>query len=184
MNKQQVSQSCAECLSAAPKRGLSSLAGHQSRTQSLLASYCACSTKTKDSGKNRSILRRSWLVLWNVIQYNKSAICGLLGPVLSRALHFRRACAVRLARRLLVQDWRATRIIIMENDGSWTLSGYKEAMEVPDNLKDLRKLGIRTCHFQCYFVLPAPLLPYSAIFTGVCGPFLQTSNINFHSSRP
>ena len=40
-------------------------------------------------------LRRSWLVLWNVIQYDKSAICGLLEPVLSRALRFRRACAVR-----------------------------------------------------------------------------------------
>ena len=32
------------------------------------------------------ILRWSWLVnIWNVIQYNKSAICGLLEPVLSRA---------------------------------------------------------------------------------------------------
>ena len=41
------------------------------------------------------ILRRSWLVLWNVIQYNKSAMCGLLEPVLSRALHFCRECAVR-----------------------------------------------------------------------------------------
>ena len=34
------------------------------------------------------ILRRSWLVLWNVIQYNKSAICELLEPVLSRAPSF------------------------------------------------------------------------------------------------
>ena len=41
------------------------------------------------------ILRRSWLVLWNVIQYNKSAICRLLEPVLSRALCFCRACTVR-----------------------------------------------------------------------------------------
>ena len=36
----------------------------------------------------------------------------------------------------------------MENAGSWTVSGSKEAMEVPKNFKDLRKLGVRntTCH--------------------------------------
>ena len=58
----------------------------------------------------------------------------------------------------------------MENDGSWTVSGYKEAMEVLHNFKDLRKLGIRTCHFQCYFVpLASTSSILSAIFTGVCG---------------
>ena len=31
----------------------------------------------------------------------------------------------------------------MENAGSWTVSGSKEAMEVPKNFKDLRKLGVR-----------------------------------------
>ena len=46
------------------------------------------------------ILRQSWLVLWNVIQYNKSAICELLEPVLSRAIRFRRACAVRSQKAL------------------------------------------------------------------------------------
>ena len=29
----------------------------------------------------------------------------------------------------------------MENGGSWTVSGSKEAVEVPKNFKDLRKLG-------------------------------------------
>ena len=38
------------------------------------------------------ILRWSWLIIWNAIQYNKSAICR---PVLSRALRFRRVRAVR-----------------------------------------------------------------------------------------
>ena len=31
----------------------------------------------------------------------------------------------------------------MENAGSWTVSGSKEAMQVPKNFKDLRKLGVR-----------------------------------------
>ena len=31
----------------------------------------------------------------------------------------------------------------MENAGSWTVSGTKEAMEVPKNFNDLRKLGVR-----------------------------------------
>ena len=31
----------------------------------------------------------------------------------------------------------------VENAGSWTVSGSKEAMEVPKNFKDLRKLGVR-----------------------------------------
>ena len=34
------------------------------------------------------------------IQYNKSAICGLLEPVLSRALRFCRACAIRSKKAL------------------------------------------------------------------------------------
>ena len=40
------------------------------------------------------ILRWSWLVLWNAIKYNKSAICGLLEPE-GPFLRFCRACAVR-----------------------------------------------------------------------------------------
>ena len=32
----------------------------QSRTQSLLASYCACSTKTKGSGKDRFLSDPDW----------------------------------------------------------------------------------------------------------------------------
>ena len=36
----------------------------------------------------------------NSIKYNKSAICGLLEPVLSRALRFRRACAVKSQKAL------------------------------------------------------------------------------------
>ena len=31
----------------------------------------------------------------------------------------------------------------MENAGSWTVSGSREAMEVPKNFKDLRKLSVR-----------------------------------------
>ena len=65
--------------------------------QSLLTSYGACSTKTK--AWKGPILRWFWLVIWNAIQYNKSAICGLLEPVLSRALRFRQACAVRNSER-------------------------------------------------------------------------------------
>ena len=34
----------------------------------------------------------------------------------------------------------------MENAGSWTVSGFKEAMEVPKNFKDLQKLDIRDIH--------------------------------------
>ena len=30
----------------------------------------------------------------------------------------------------------------MENAGSWTVSGSKEAMEVPKNFKDLRKRSV------------------------------------------
>ena len=63
----------------------------QSRTQSFLLRML-----DENEGLWKGpILRRFWLVLWNVIQYNKSAICGLLEPVLSRALRLRRACAVR-----------------------------------------------------------------------------------------
>ena len=40
---------------------------HQSRTQSLLASYCACSTKTKGSGKDRFLGDPDWS---SEMQYN------------------------------------------------------------------------------------------------------------------
>ena len=40
----------------------------------------------------------------------------------------------------------------MENAGSWTVSGSKEAMEVPKNFKDLRKLGVRK-HEKVVYVL-------------------------------
>ena len=61
------------------------------RSPSLPASYGACSTKTKALERTNS--RWSWLVIWNTIY--KSAICGLVEPVLSRAPRFRQACAVR-----------------------------------------------------------------------------------------
>ena len=48
--------------------------------------------QNEGSGKDQYLGEPDWL---SEIQYNKSAICGLLGPVLSRALRFRRACAVR-----------------------------------------------------------------------------------------
>ena len=66
----------------------------QSHSQSLLTSYGACSMKTKALERS-PIIRWSWLVIWNAIQYNKSAIYGLLEPVLSRALRFHQACAIR-----------------------------------------------------------------------------------------
>ena len=40
----------------------------------------------------------------------------------------------------------------MENAGSWTISGSKEAMEVPKNFKDLRKLGVRNMRNLCTFL--------------------------------
>ena len=54
--------------------------------------------ENEDSGKDQFFGDPDWL---SEIQSNKSAICGLLEPVLSRALCFRRACAVR---RLCVRD--------------------------------------------------------------------------------
>ena len=48
--------------------------------------------ENEGSGKDQFLGDPDWL---SEMQYNKPAICGLLEPVLSRALHFRRACAVR-----------------------------------------------------------------------------------------
>ena len=47
--------------------------------------------ENEGSGKDQFLGDPDWL---SEMQYNKSAICGLLEPVLSRALRFRRACAV------------------------------------------------------------------------------------------
>ena len=56
----------------------------------------------------------------------------------------------------------------MENDGSSTVSGHKEAMEVPKNFKGLRKLGARNTAqysavnvlFPAFFSYLYSLLPY------------------------
>ena len=48
--------------------------------------------ENEGSGMDQFLGDPDWL---SEIQYNKSAICGLLEPVLSRALRFRQACAVR-----------------------------------------------------------------------------------------
>ena len=66
----------------------------------------------------------------------------------------------------------------MENDGSWTVSGSKEAMEVPKNFKDLRKLGVRNITqysaadvpFPPFFPYQNSLLPYYPPCLQVCGP--------------
>ena len=36
----------------------------------------------------------------------------------------------------------------MENVGSWTVSGSKEAIEVPKNFKDLQQVGVRNSAIQ------------------------------------
>ena len=60
----------------------------------------------------------------------------------------------------------------MENAGSWTVSGSKEAMEVPKNFKDFGKLGAR--NIAQYFLRFSPHSFTSsrlfAMFTGACGP--------------
>ena len=52
----------------------------------------------------------------------------------------------------------------MESAGSWTVSGSKEAMEVPKNFKDLRKLGVRNIALysasNLRFLHKNSLLPY------------------------
>ena len=45
----------------------------------------------------------------------------------------------------------------MENAGGWTVSGSKEAMEVPKNFKDLRKLGVRNIAQYSAANLPFPV---------------------------
>ena len=44
----------------------------------------------------------------------------------------------------------------MENAGSWTVSGSKEAMEVLKNFKDLRKLGLRNIALYSEENVPFP----------------------------
>ena len=58
----------------------------------------------------------------------------------------------------------------MENAGSWTVSGSKEAMEVPKNFKDLRKLGVR--NIAQYSAANVPFLA-----------FLSTDIHFFHTVR-
>ena len=67
----------------------------------------------------------------------------------------------------------------MENAGSWTVSGSKEAMEVPKKFKDLRKLRVRNIaqdsganvpFLAGFFPLTFTSSILSAMFTGECGP--------------
>ena len=63
----------------------------------------------------------------------------------------------------------------MENAGSWTVSGSKEAMEVPKKFKDLRKLGVRniaqqTWNFLRFFQPTFTSSKLSPMFAGACGP--------------
>ena len=51
----------------------------------------------------------------------------------------------------------------MENAGSWTVSGSKEAIEVPNNFKDLRKLGVRNT--AQYNAANRPFPAFFAIYT-------------------
>ena len=57
----------------------------------------------------------------------------------------------------------------MENAGSWTVSGSKEAVEVPKNFKDLRKLGAQN------------IAQYSA--ANVPFPAFLSTDIHFASPR-
>ena len=71
----------------------------------------------------------------------------------------------------------------MENAGSWTVSGSKEAMEVPKNFKDLRKLGVRNIAqysaanvpFPAFFPPTFTSSMLSTMFTGACGPSEKVS---------
>ena len=66
----------------------------------------------------------------------------------------------------------------MENAGSWTVSGFKEAMAVPKNFKDLRRTGVRNIAqysaanvpFPAFFQTTFTSSILSAMFTGACGP--------------
>ena len=49
----------------------------------------------------------------------------------------------------------------MYNAGSWTVSGSKEAMEVPKNFKDLRKLGLRNIAQYSAANVPFPAFSFS-----------------------
>ena len=51
----------------------------------------------------------------------------------------------------------------MENAGSWTVSGSKEAMEVPKNFKDLRKFGLR--NIVQYSAANVSRMPFPAFFS-------------------
>ena len=64
----------------------------------------------------------------------------------------------------------------VENAGSWTVCGSKEAMEVP-NVKDLQKLGVQNivqystanvC-FLCFLPPTFTSSTLSAMFIGACG---------------
>ena len=58
----------------------------------------------------------------------------------------------------------------MESAGSWTVSGSKEAMEVPKNFKDLQKLGVRNIAQQRFFPPTFTSSILFAMFTGAYGP--------------
>ena len=57
----------------------------------------------------------------------------------------------------------------MENTGSSTVSGSKEAMEVLKNFKDLRKRSVRNIAQYSAANVPFPAF-LSAMFTEACGP--------------
>ena len=65
----------------------------------------------------------------------------------------------------------------MENAGNWTVSGAKEAMGVPKNFKDLRKLGVRNIaqysapnmRFHAFYPPAFTSSILSAMFAGPCG---------------
>ena len=51
----------------------------------------------------------------------------------------------------------------MENTGSWTVSGSKEAMEFPKNFKYLRKLGVRNTAQYSAANVPFPTVFFTFI---------------------
>ena len=57
----------------------------------------------------------------------------------------------------------------MENGSSWTVSGSKEAMEVPKKCKDLQKIGVRNIAEY------VSIMPFPALFS--------TDIHFFHTSR-
>ena len=67
---------------------------------------------------------------------------------------------------------------LLENAGSWTVSGFKEALEVPKNFKDFPKLGVRNIAqysaanvpFPAFFPPTFTSSRLSAMFTIAYGP--------------